>query len=659
MGDTTVDIPGIIEENERRQAALNTEYDPLTGIGSPLERRALQIEPGVTVLLPLPMFDEPIVQQIDQQGSIEAAAESIDEDPQDFRKAFTDCRFTHDYEFWAASCVTITDDLGDEIPLILNPPQRESLKEREDMRMAGQPVRQIELKHRQYGSTTEKNAYAFWVQNVLHSGYAGYICSLDSTSATKIIGRYKLIVKNYPRQVARLRMKPYMSLRNTFEIPQTKARINMGSAKTPNAPSGDTIQVLLISEVGKMKSTPQQGADKLLTNMMSMVPLKPETYAMIESTAEISGAWFRNEVFRALNGESGLHLTFINWITEKKLQLPIDDPEAFIQSMDTYERETLWEAGASLEQIHWYREKEKEYQNDWQMKQEYPTNIREAFQSTGKRKIPAGYVANLKPDCTEPAAVGDIVGDAEKGPDALKNLRFEPNPKGNLYIWQRPGTPEGDHPVGNRYGSFADIGGTTEEADWSVLSVFDRYWMTQGGLPERAATWRGHIDQDLFAWKCAQISKWYQNALLAVETNSLKKETTEGAPSSTILDEIKGHYYYLFARNTNQQEEKIDEGKPRKYGFHMNHSSKTKIVNRLVAAARDGEYIERDIRACNEMDYFEVKEDGSLGAVEGMHDDILDTTAGGIWMVLGYMDPPYVEKPEEYKRKQQYNEAML
>jgi hypothetical protein len=68
------------------------------------------------------------------------------------------------------------------------------------------------------------------------------------------------------------------------------------------------------------------------------------------------------------------------------------------------------------------------------------------------------------------------------------------------------------------------------------------------------------------------------------------------------------------------------------------------IIDQLNAAMRDDLYIERDQRACDEFDSYEIKPDGSYGAVEGSHDDLVISRAGVIWMGLKYMDPPYLIK---------------
>ena len=45
---------------------------------------------------------------------------------------------------------------------------------------------------------------------------------------------------------------------------------------------------------------------------------------------------------------------------------------------------------------------------------------------------------------------------------------------------------------------------------------------------------------------------------------------------------------------------------------------------------REGGYIERDVRALDEADVYEIKENGTYGAVEGAHDDIYMSRAIGL-----------------------------
>jgi hypothetical protein len=271
-------------------------------------------------------------------------------------------------------------------------------------------------------------------------------------------------------------------------------------------------------------------------------------------------------------------------------------------------------------------------------------------------------VQSARKTCKEPKFIGNLYAKGEKGKDALREIRFEDEGQGHLRVWAKPNNPNPEFTLRRRYCAFVDIGGRTDEADYSVVSVFDRYWMMYGGGPERVATWRGHLDQDLFAWVAARLAKWYDNALLAVEVNSLrynKNEDTEGQHYKTILNEISKVYRNLYTRS---DPEKVKQGLPTRYGFHMNGSDKDMIITTLNGALRDESYVERDYIAADEMDAFEFKENGKMGAKEGMHDDVLVTTAGGVWLATEYMRAPAKDDTKEFYDKHKdktYNEAMI
>jgi hypothetical protein len=188
-----------------------------------------------------------------------------------------------------------------------------------------------------------------------------------------------------------------------------------------------------------------------------------------------------------------------------------------------------------------------------------------------------------------------------------------------------------------------------------VLSILDRSPQLRGAPVELAARWRGHTDQDILAWLAAMTCKWYDNALLGIEVNSLHQKG-ESDHSYTILDEIADYYDNLFHRTS---VEDIMNNLPKKYGFHTNKASKEMILDRLNAALRDGDYTERDMEAINEFNCFEEKPDGTKGAVEGANDDIVISTAGAVWLATSYMEPVKLITPQKPYIRRVYNEATF
>ena len=250
-----------------------------------------------------------------------------------------------------------------------------------------------------------------------------------------------------------------------------------------------------------------------------------------------------------------------------------------------------------------------------------PTTPDEAFSCTDKGVFDADAAARLRQDCREPLATGEISGDAVVGMSALRAVRFSASSTGQLKIWSFPKAQA-------RYVVVVDIGGRSESSDYSVIAVVARTGERQ--RPEVVAQWRGHTDHDFLAWKAAQIACYYNRALLVVESNTIETERTEGDNSGFILDEIADAYPNMYYRQTF---DKLSGRCVSHIGFHTNRSTKPLIVNRHIACVRDGGYVERDNEAVNEHLSYERKPNGSFGAKEGRHDDILMTRCIGLFVI--------------------------
>lgn len=187
-----------------------------------------------------------------------------------------------------------------------------------------------------------------------------------------------------------------------------------------------------------------------------------------------------------------------------------------------------------------------------------------------------------------------------------------------------PSTADEAFTATDRYLTIVDIGGRSDTSDYSVIAVVDRHG--DGNRPEIVAQWRGHTDHDLLAWNASQIATYYRKALLIVESNTIETERTEGENSGYILDEIADYYDNVYYRRSGEGSTAM------RPGFHTNRQTKPLIVNNLVAAVRDGSYTERDSGAVDELQTYERKPNGTFGAKDGHHDDILMTRCIGLFI---------------------------
>ena len=306
--------------------------------------------------------------------------------------------------------------------------------------------------------------------------------------------------------------------------------------------------------------------------------------------------------------------------------------------------------GATLEAINWYIAERSKYTDHGDMASEFPSNDIEAFTFSGARVFPDEDIEQFRSACRTPKWVGEIYGKDNSGSGALENLRFKREKTGRLFMWEDVELDE-DEIVTERYLVVVDVcKGMSAKADWSVITVFDRLWMMEGEGPTVVAQWRGHIDMDVLAWKSAQIAKYYNDALLVIESNTLETNNTKGE-AEYILTLIRDVYDNLYARK--QSAEDIKQKKPLKYGFHTNVSTKKTIIYNMKTILRDRLYTERDEGCLDEYATY-VEIEGRYEAPDGYHDDRIMTRAIGMHISLHEMDiPRIINRNELFVRKRE------
>jgi hypothetical protein len=593
-------INKIIIENERRKAVLaNGRYDPLTGVGC-CGTRVEVAGCRVPKLLLDQNPDYSMMEPLQQQR----------------------LRIVEDFEFWCARCVTIRDKMsGRSVPFVLNRPQRRLVAVMEGQRMAGQPVRIILLKARQWGASTLVQMYLAWMQMVRHKGWNSIICGHKHTSSKSIKRMYNTLLRHYPREMLdeedadKLRFSKLEGQPNVQQIEARDCLVITGSSLSEDAARGYDLSMAHLSEVAFWKDSAMHDPDDVVRSVCGSVILKPETVIVLESTANGVGSFFHDEWLRAKSGSSDKEAVFVPWHEIGIYQREVVDAQALWEDMDKYEH-ALWDDGCTLEQINWYHSKRREYRSHELMMAEYPTSDSEAFATSGHHVFAREDLDRLAQECPlAPMTVGEVQGDAIEGKRARENVRFVRSSSGLLKVWEMPVT-HSPSPV--RYLTVVDVGGRSEDSDYSVIAV----WRVGDGFskPSIVAQWRGHIDHDQLAIKAMQVAVFYNKALLVVESNTLTNEAAREGESDYILEGLRPIYGNIYQRKNG------------KLGFHTNVKTKSKAVAVLIAAVREGSYVERDIEAVNEMRCYE-EHNNRYGASPGKHDDILMTRAIGLDLI--------------------------
>ena len=684
MTTNTIDteIAALIAENDRRNEIMFAKFDPVTGEGSIGERVRVSIADFAIPVqwLPVEMMDIPLVKKLVKAGSIDKFLSSVmhvepnDDDFIKVSRTLIRLRYKHDFPFWTATLVYIHNkDAGKDVLFRLWYPQRILVSRFEAKRKAGEPIRLILLKARQWGGSTTTQLYMAWLQFFHKKGLNSLIIAHQGTASDEIKDMFDLMIKKHPVEFLHRLGEVYSENEpklvgvgksgSTHRVPQRECKIKVGTAERPNGCRGGAYSLVHLSEVGLWQKTEGKSPEDIVRSACSGILAKPYTMIVMESTANGTGNFFHREYSAAADPKvkSQYEALFIAWFQIEHYSLPFNSAEElhdFAKQLwenrnNAYtpsNREesgrylwSLWERGASLEAIHWYIY-ERAGKNDFAvMAAEFPSDDVEAFVHSGTMVFDKYLVKRFEPFCREPKFVGEVYADADEGEEALSNLRFREDRQGLLSIWAMPEKFD-DYEVTDRYLTVVDVGGRSNKADWSVIVVFDRLSMIDGSEPPSVvAQWYGHCDIDRLAWRAAQIAAFYNDSLLVIESNTLETHDKErqvegGDQSQYILNQISDIYPNLYARK--QSEDEIREGAPRKYGFHTNVATKPMIISTLVKVIRERLYIERDKRCLDEYDTYERKPNGAYGAIVGKHDDLLMTRAIGLHICYREMEMP-------------------
>ena len=578
----------IIDENRRRNQALSTPYNPLTGEGCQGER----VHCGELWLPTAMVRDHPdwhTLPMLEQNR----------------------LRVRYDFEFWAASCATIKDKRSARnIKFVLNAPQRRLLAAMEQQRTAGKPVRVILLKARQWGGSTLVQMYMAWIQIVIHKQWNSLICGHLRQASHAIKRMYNTLLSNYPSEYiddgVKLQFRNFEGSSTVQQLCGRDCLLVLGSSRSEDAVRGYDLAMAHLTEVAFWASTPMHSPEDVVRSVSGTVSLMPDTVVVYESTANGVGNFFHNEWIRAKADGGDKVAIFVPWYEIELYRMPVSDAAALWQVLDDYERD-LWNKGCTLEMLQWYHTKRREYSSHALMMAEFPSNDIEAFSGTGKCIFDLDVLDSFSVHTCLPRLKGDITGEYKRNSEAI----FTPSPVGLLSMWRDRDITASP----GRYLVVVDVGGRSDKADFSVIMVMDTHRDCPDVKPEVVAQWRGHIDHDLLAWKALHVARYYCNARLVIESNTLETEYDDCDAGEFVLNKLACQYGFMYRRKN---------GKP---GFQTNRKTKHQAIYELIKAVREHSYIERDQQAINEMATYECNSRGQYGAMQGHHDDVLMTRA--------------------------------
>ncbi len=696
-------LQDILHEDDNRLSVLNARYNPITGEDAPGLRFELQISDfleGQTLYLPVEMMMEPFICALMNCGSFDLyIARYLPEggDYQSYRESviryFIRLRCKYDFYFFAYAYGRIKNkEGGSDIPFYLRPAQVKLCKIFEQMRLSNQAILVILLKCRQWGGSTLTDIYMAWIQIFWKTNWNSNIVGHMSTSASNVFAMYEKLIdaiplwlfydlgEEYPAEVKKF--AGVGTTQNIKEMVPRHCKIQTGSALNPESTrSADAAMVHLTEEAFFPETEKRMPAQIASASFSSVNTELPYTFIVRESTPNGKNhyydEWMKTKKVNPKTGErlSAYIGVFVAWFEIETYMSPFKDEDEradFIIELWRNRNDkqyhgaylwSLWEKGASLEGIKWYKNKLKTMASLEEMQQEYPSDDIEAFRFSGNQVFDMYKVEAMTEDCFAPIFEGDIEGDSvlpdvppeEAGfvtPKCMQNVRLVEQAGGPLRVWEFPDDTER---VENRYIVSVDIGGSHKTSDYYDMVVIDRYDMMYGGTEAIVAEWHGHSDPDQIAMRSAQLAHFYNDALLVVENNTAysKMNNTDGDVAELFFPILRPLYENIYSSNYSKLLK--HRQKETKLGFNTNRNNKPAIIKLLVKLVRTHDYIEHENEALTEMSYYLFTDKGTYEAAPGYHDDRVMARAIGLWVSRMDMDTPYipVEVSEDDAQRQE------
>ena len=674
-------VEDILKEDKRRHKVMFSGFNPSTGKLCPCERKRLHIPDYFipTQYVTIDTYNDNLYKLVRKAGSMTNFLHSlgvsddiIGERMEQLTKQMMAIRAKDDPAFGFFYFFKIQDKkTGQMIQFRLNYPQRLVLEELEGMRKSGVPIRLVILKARQWGGSTLVQLYMAWIQLFIKEGWYSVILAQTKDTSRRIKAMYTKVLGDFPSwgmevDNHKIIFSPYEGSSSdsilTFENGEIARNnvISIASYENYDSVRGNSYAMAHYSETAFWKDTLGKTPEELIASVSGGILDEPLTMEVMESSARGSSGYFYDECQLAINGKSSRRFLFIPFFFIENDMKKIDNKNEFatwllsVKDLDSVPEGCLdegryywkmWTLGATLEHINWYITKRKSFHDHENMATEAPIDYVEAFKNSGKRVFSPYAIDDMrKIFVKEPIAKGDVHGASMKGIESIKNAKFYPSENGKMKIWAYPNT---NINVRYRYVVSVDIGGKSEAADYSVITVIDRFGMMKGakGLPKVVARWRGHIRHDYLAWKAAAIARYYCNAYLIFESNTYdmeKSKNTEGEHMTFILDEVGGAYENMYYRHNDS--ETIEDNYAVKWGWQTNKTTKPKMVDNMVVYLDDQLWDEPDDEMYKEMLIYEYKDDGTIGNIEGKgnHDDIFMSTGIGLYVSQYEMELPVI-----------------
>lgn len=486
----------------------------------------------------------------------------------------------------------------------------------EKLRRTTGKVRAIVDKARQMGGSTFVGGYIF-ANTIFTEHINTIVVAQDSDQSTYILDMYAAAIDELPWWMRpRIRYKEKGKFIDfdekddavRYTRPGLKTRLYADNGNKPTgAGRGKTFNRAHLDELA-FWSDPTQLTKAIFPTMNAPDGI----YVMISTPNGRNDAW-HNLWRKAESGDNDWHPIYVPFYRrEKTYSLPIPKGVEFVL---TEEEKLIREQVQKKEHyfikdevFNWRRKRIQDFiaidGDDKMFHQEYSMNAEESFQTSAVTAYPLGIINKLMKRVRNPLWVGEISYDFDAGRPVTRVRNVSPDedleyPKSHnrLHIWEKP-------EAGASYCVGVDVSLGNDGGDYSCCQVLKTSDLT---MDRQVACWHGYIDPESLAEIVLALCWLYNEALAAVEVNSMGMVT-----NNRLVRQFEYENIYRY-----KHLDKLTHWMTDIIGFWTNDKTKRALMSKMSKTLIDDSIDIPDKFTVDE--FYDFTEDGAEG--DGAHDD--------------------------------------
>ena len=457
------------------------------------------------------------------------------------------------------------------VPLIAKQIQLTHQREKEEAIKQGKKAKFLLLKSRKLGMTTWEQALSY--RMITTQPNTTCLTLAHTHEDTKKIFRMVNTMANHDMQ----KPKDMNITKSSVEVPSMNSIFTVGTAGSKALGRGSDINRVHGSEVSRWEG----GVDLIEDLVAGLTEAARYGEVMFETTANGAQGYFYIQYEEAMREPLNSSWTplFYPWFADPVnciIDYTDDERDEYFDTITDDEKRIVELYSLSIGQMLWRRMKMKDLKKLFP--QEYPENWNEAFLVRGISFFDLGMLTEF-----------------------IKNKKTPLNNRESVLVWKEP-------EEGKEYCAGADPSEGNAESDYCFMGILEKV------SGEQVACLSGKWRPEVFARKCIDLCKHYNNAIFACEINNHGHSVM-----NTVINTLK--YTHLYLRLRVLEKTKYGGVKTEKVpGWLTNAATRPILLDELNEAMEEGFMLVNDDIFIEECKTF-VDTGKRYEADSGQHDD--------------------------------------